>query len=204
MAQPMLVDSGCVALSHNEDWMSVMNNFNAPELPTEANLLRCICGVFKFVMEEDVIQVERMNASELETISRSLDPSCNKLTLTPMLFVVRGQNEVIASELKGHTSKSLLRLPSRSHYIASRSKQVQPKGPRSATGCTVSNGRAKPKRPKSTGHTGKKKLTPFNKFIKEELHRLKESEPDLNHQDRFKLATANWKVAPENPNCEKF
>ncbi|KAJ8084670.1 hypothetical protein PM082_003445 [Marasmius tenuissimus] len=62
---------------------------------------------------------------------------------------------------------------------------------------------AKPKRPRSTGRTGKKKLTPFNKFIKEELHRLKESEPDISHQDRFKLATANWKKAPENPNREK-
>ncbi|KAG7099790.1 hypothetical protein E1B28_001602 [Marasmius oreades] len=60
------------------------------------------------------------------------------------------------------------------------------------------------KKPKSSSSGGlkKKKLTPFNKFIKQELTRLKEAEPDISHQERFKLATANWKTAPENPRRE--
>ncbi|KXN88895.1 hypothetical protein AN958_06765 [Leucoagaricus sp. SymC.cos] len=32
-----------------------------------------------------------------------------------------------------------------------------------------------------------------------EMQRLKEDEPALSHKERFKLATANWKNAPENP-----
>ncbi|KAF9270778.1 hypothetical protein L218DRAFT_849274, partial [Marasmius fiardii PR-910] len=63
------------------------------------------------------------------------------------------------------------------------------------------------KKPKSSTSRrsggGNKKLTPFNKFIKQELNRLKETEPDISHQERFKLATANWKTAKENPRREK-
>ncbi|EKM84020.1 hypothetical protein AGABI1DRAFT_81750 [Agaricus bisporus var. burnettii JB137-S8] len=55
------------------------------------------------------------------------------------------------------------------------------------------------KKTKSTGGGGRKKLTPFNKFMQTEMQRLKEDEPDLQHKERFKLATANWKHAPENP-----
>ncbi|KAF9024100.1 hypothetical protein BDZ89DRAFT_1069353 [Hymenopellis radicata] len=59
---------------------------------------------------------------------------------------------------------------------------------------------AKPKKTKSSGSRGaKKKLTPFNKFMQTEMARLKETEPDITHQERFKKATANWKTAPENP-----
>ncbi|KAG2367669.1 hypothetical protein BDR07DRAFT_1271398, partial [Suillus spraguei] len=46
---------------------------------------------------------------------------------------------------------------------------------------------------------GRKKLSAFNKFMQTEMARLKAEEPDMSHQDRFKLATANWKTAKENP-----
>ncbi|KZT30933.1 hypothetical protein NEOLEDRAFT_1033445, partial [Neolentinus lepideus HHB14362 ss-1] len=46
-------------------------------------------------------------------------------------------------------------------------------------------------RPETSGG-GKKKLSAFNKFMQTEMARLKETEPDMPHQDRFKLATANW------------
>ncbi|KAF5352702.1 hypothetical protein D9756_005856 [Leucocoprinus leucothites] len=55
------------------------------------------------------------------------------------------------------------------------------------------------KKARSTGGAGRKKLTPFNKFMQSEMHRLKEDEPELSHKERFKMATANWKMAPENP-----
>ncbi|MYV55437.1 HMG-box domain-containing protein [Streptomyces sp. SID3212] len=41
---------------------------------------------------------------------------------------------------------------------------------------------------------GSKKLTPFNKFVKTELARLAVEHPEMTHQERFKLATANWKT----------
>ncbi|KAL1718406.1 hypothetical protein EV715DRAFT_291235 [Schizophyllum commune] len=53
---------------------------------------------------------------------------------------------------------------------------------------------AKPAKKTRSGG-GKKKLSEFNKFMKQELSRLKEAEPDITHQERFKLATANWKNA---------
>ncbi|KDQ63187.1 hypothetical protein JAAARDRAFT_119170, partial [Jaapia argillacea MUCL 33604] len=42
---------------------------------------------------------------------------------------------------------------------------------------------------------GKKKLSAFNKFMQQEMARLKEEEPDIPHQERFKLATTNWNKA---------
>ncbi|KIY46296.1 hypothetical protein FISHEDRAFT_75732 [Fistulina hepatica ATCC 64428] len=55
----------------------------------------------------------------------------------------------------------------------------------------------KPKKTKSSSgsNAGKKKLSAFNKFMKSELARLKEERPDITHQERFKLATSNWKTA---------
>ncbi|KAF9225344.1 hypothetical protein BS17DRAFT_778468 [Gyrodon lividus] len=55
------------------------------------------------------------------------------------------------------------------------------------------------KKAKSSAGGGRKKLSAFNKFMQAEMARLKESEPDIPHQERFKLATANWKTAKENP-----
>ncbi|KAF9531872.1 hypothetical protein CPB83DRAFT_891216 [Crepidotus variabilis] len=56
------------------------------------------------------------------------------------------------------------------------------------------------KKTKSSGGGGaKKKLTAFNKFMQTEMARLKETEPDIQHKDRFRMATENWKKAKENP-----
>ncbi|MFJ2812641.1 hypothetical protein [Streptomyces sp. NPDC087294] len=59
-------------------------------------------------------------------------------------------------------------------------------------------GKASGKPMASAGGRGKK-LTAFNKFMQTELARLKEEAPELAHQERFKLATANWKSAKEKP-----
>ncbi|MFF7082135.1 hypothetical protein [Streptomyces lavendulae] len=50
-----------------------------------------------------------------------------------------------------------------------------------------------PARAKASTGGGSKKLTPFNTFMKTELARLAQTDPDLTHQERFKLATNNWK-----------
>ncbi|PPQ68768.1 hypothetical protein CVT26_001737 [Gymnopilus dilepis] len=56
------------------------------------------------------------------------------------------------------------------------------------------------KKTKSTGSGGaKKKLSAFNKFMQSEMARLKEAEPNMEHKERFKLATTNWKTSKENP-----
>ncbi|EGO31073.1 hypothetical protein SERLADRAFT_444644 [Serpula lacrymans var. lacrymans S7.9] len=55
------------------------------------------------------------------------------------------------------------------------------------------------KKTKSSGGGGRKKLSAFNKFMQSEMARLKETEPQASHQERFKQATSNWKTAKENP-----
>ncbi|KAH9178834.1 Sec1-like protein [Lactarius sanguifluus] len=55
---------------------------------------------------------------------------------------------------------------------------------------------------RSSGGSGRKKLSAYNKFMQTEMARLKEDEPDMAHQDRFKLATANWKTSRDNPKAE--
>ncbi|KAF8273033.1 hypothetical protein EI94DRAFT_1717249 [Lactarius quietus] len=52
---------------------------------------------------------------------------------------------------------------------------------------------------RSSGGGGRKKLSAYNKFMQTEMARLKEHEPEMLHQDRFKLATSNWKTSKENP-----
>lgn len=54
-----------------------------------------------------------------------------------------------------------------------------------------------PRKTKSSAGGGKKKLSAFNKFMQSELARLKDTDPDMPHQERFKQATANWKKAKD-------
>ncbi|KAF8433523.1 hypothetical protein L210DRAFT_3556365 [Boletus edulis BED1] len=68
--------------------------------------------------------------------------------------------------------------------------------PRATEGKTASE---KPPKKTKSGGGGRKKLSAFNKFMQSEMARLKESDPDIPHQERFKRATSNWKKAKENP-----
>ncbi|KZV65573.1 hypothetical protein PENSPDRAFT_689735 [Peniophora sp. CONT] len=62
----------------------------------------------------------------------------------------------------------------------------------------TTEGAEKPvRKTKSSGGGPKKKLSPFNKYMKKELARLKEDKPDMTHKERFTLATQNWKTAKE-------
>jgi vacuolar protein sorting-associated protein 33A len=40
---------------------------------------------------------------------------------------------------------------------------------------------------KSSGGGGRKKLSAFNRFMKSEMYKLKETEPNMSHQERFVL-----------------
>ncbi|TCD62502.1 hypothetical protein EIP91_006798 [Steccherinum ochraceum] len=56
-----------------------------------------------------------------------------------------------------------------------------------------------PKKTKSgkKGGGGKKKLTPFNKFMQTEIARLKEEKPEIPHKERFKMVVDNWNKKKE-------
>ncbi|TDL28151.1 hypothetical protein BD410DRAFT_782120 [Rickenella mellea] len=56
------------------------------------------------------------------------------------------------------------------------------------------------KKTKSSGaRKAKGKPSAYNMFMKKELARLREEDPDAKHPDRFKQAAQNWKKAKENP-----
>jgi len=40
---------------------------------------------------------------------------------------------------------------------------------------------------------GTRKLSAYNVFMKEELKRVKKSNPKIGHQDAFKMVAKNWK-----------
>jgi len=57
----------------------------------------------------------------------------------------------------------------------------------------------KPAKKVKSGSGGGKKLSAYNKFMRTEMARLKDTEPDVTHKERFKLATSNWKTSKSNP-----
>ncbi|KAI8053990.1 hypothetical protein BDF22DRAFT_742964 [Syncephalis plumigaleata] len=56
---------------------------------------------------------------------------------------------------------------------------------------------------KSGAVGGKRKISPYNKFMKDQLPKYKARNPDATHKDAFKQVAALWKDAPENPKNAK-
>ncbi|KAK1236376.1 hypothetical protein PQX77_000360 [Marasmius sp. AFHP31] len=102
-----LLDSGCVALSQDEDWMSVSEDSDE-EAPSGTELLRRICGKLKFVAEGGAIYTEIMNTTELEHIQQSiglLESSKSESVVIPVLFHLRDPGvSHIEGELAGTES----------------------------------------------------------------------------------------------------
>ncbi|KAK1234657.1 hypothetical protein PQX77_002140 [Marasmius sp. AFHP31] len=88
-AKPSMLDVGCVAFSHDEDWMSVLRELNEPQIPEGNELLKKICEKFKFVADGDVIHTERMSSAEYEFIRQSPGLASDKVDLIPVLFHLR-------------------------------------------------------------------------------------------------------------------
>ncbi|CAG8700719.1 13535_t:CDS:2 [Ambispora leptoticha] len=57
--------------------------------------------------------------------------------------------------------------------------------------------KAKPAKKAATG--GKRKLSPYNAFMKAELPKVKAENPNLEHKAAFKLVAERWKNSPDNP-----
>ncbi|KAJ1725014.1 hypothetical protein LPJ53_000803 [Coemansia erecta] len=64
---------------------------------------------------------------------------------------------------------------------------------------TASTGKVTKRSTKSTGSTGTKKVSPYNKFMKNNLAQFKKDNPTLSHKDAFAGVAALWKNAKENP-----
>ncbi|KAJ1575862.1 hypothetical protein NDA11_000606 [Ustilago hordei] len=53
----------------------------------------------------------------------------------------------------------------------------------------------------STGAAGAKKgkSSAYNKYMKDQLAKLKTEKPSITHKERFKLAATSWASSKENP-----
>ena len=51
---------------------------------------------------------------------------------------------------------------------------------------------------------GKRKLSPYNAFMKSELPKVKAENPNLEHKAAFKMVAERWKSSPDNPKVYHF
>jgi len=51
----------------------------------------------------------------------------------------------------------------------------------------------------STSKRPSREPSPYNRFMKDEIARVKETQPKLDHKEAFKVSAANWKTSKENP-----
>lgn len=54
-----------------------------------------------------------------------------------------------------------------------------------------------PKKAKSG--KAKPRVSVYSVYIREELARLKDAHPDMEHRERFRLASMGWAKSPRNP-----
>ncbi|RIA98789.1 hypothetical protein C1645_685405 [Glomus cerebriforme] len=45
----------------------------------------------------------------------------------------------------------------------------------------------------------KRKLSPYNIYMKSEITKIKAKYPNIGHKEAFKLAAGLWRDSPENP-----
>ncbi|KAL0567322.1 hypothetical protein V5O48_014671 [Marasmius crinis-equi] len=70
-AHPILLETGCIAFSHDEDWTSIVNDSDA-EFLDKKEAIRRMSTRFKFVVEQDVIFPTSTSNAEKELIQRYL------------------------------------------------------------------------------------------------------------------------------------
>ncbi|KAJ8072151.1 hypothetical protein PM082_015709 [Marasmius tenuissimus] len=62
-AKPALMDTGCAAFSHDDDWISIIQDSDEG-IPPQSEIIRRICSKFKFTIAGDVIYTASMTYSE--------------------------------------------------------------------------------------------------------------------------------------------
>ncbi|KAK1221936.1 hypothetical protein PQX77_015226 [Marasmius sp. AFHP31] len=67
--EPTLLDVGCVAFSHDEHWISTIQDSD-DEFPSNVEIVQRICSKFKFTIEGSVIYTTSMTDSDKELLAR--------------------------------------------------------------------------------------------------------------------------------------
>ncbi|KAL0058047.1 hypothetical protein AAF712_015297, partial [Marasmius tenuissimus] len=68
--KPALLDAGYAALSHDEDWISIVEDSDE-DFPSNVEIVQRICSKFKFTIDADVIYTVSMNDLDREVFERS-------------------------------------------------------------------------------------------------------------------------------------
>ncbi|KAL0566887.1 hypothetical protein V5O48_015111 [Marasmius crinis-equi] len=85
---PALLDAGCIAVSHDDDWISIIRDSDE-ELSSEAEIIRRVFAELKYVVERDTIYASRMSDADTELLQQSLISVRNQTTLIPLLVEFR-------------------------------------------------------------------------------------------------------------------
>ncbi|KAL0057789.1 hypothetical protein AAF712_015558 [Marasmius tenuissimus] len=86
--RPSLLDSGFAAFSHDDDWISVLENLD--DTPLEGfELLRRVFSKYKLVTEGDIIFTETMTTAELSQVRESIGPEGSRMASIPVMLQFR-------------------------------------------------------------------------------------------------------------------
>ncbi|KAL0573585.1 hypothetical protein V5O48_008362, partial [Marasmius crinis-equi] len=90
-AHPVLLETGCIAFSHDEDWINIVNDTDA-ELLDKREVIRRMSSRLKFVVEQDAIFPTSMLDAEKELVQRCLSSAqdCKPENVIAALVELRG------------------------------------------------------------------------------------------------------------------
>ncbi|KAL0567178.1 hypothetical protein V5O48_014817 [Marasmius crinis-equi] len=97
--RPTLMETGCIAFSHDEDWMSIMNDSDA-EFLDKTEVIRRMSSRFKFVVELDAIFPTGMSDAEKELVQHCLSSANNSKPGDTIIALVEFREPEISPEPK--------------------------------------------------------------------------------------------------------
>ncbi|KAK1235833.1 hypothetical protein PQX77_000923 [Marasmius sp. AFHP31] len=82
---PAMLKTGCVAFSHDADWISIVRD-SVEELPRGVEIIQRICYKLKFIIEGDVIYTASLSDSDKELLERlDSQPPDQDIRVLPVL-----------------------------------------------------------------------------------------------------------------------
>ncbi|KAK1230444.1 hypothetical protein PQX77_006473, partial [Marasmius sp. AFHP31] len=68
--EPALLDAGCAALSHDEDWIDIVRDSDE-EFPSNVEIVKRICSEFKFLIDGNIIYTASMTDADRNLLEKS-------------------------------------------------------------------------------------------------------------------------------------
>ncbi|KAL0058788.1 hypothetical protein AAF712_014525 [Marasmius tenuissimus] len=101
--KPALLDTGCAAFSHDNDWISIIHESDQG-IPPEAELIRRICSNFKFTIEGDAIHTVSMTDPEKELFAERLEALSPQSQGSAISVSVESDRAVVSPSLPQHST----------------------------------------------------------------------------------------------------